>query len=36
MSRSRNVADTQDNNGGAVPPFAAGKNKIINGDFNIN
>ncbi len=36
MSRSRNVADTQDNNGGAVPPFAAGKNKIINGDFSIN
>jgi len=36
MSRSRNVADTQDNNGGAVPPFAAGKNKIINGDFKIN
>ncbi len=26
----------EDNNGGAVPPFAAGKNKIINGDFSIN
>jgi hypothetical protein len=36
MTRSRDTADTQDNLGGAVPPFAAGKNKIINGDFNIN
>jgi hypothetical protein len=36
MTRARDVADTQDNLGGAVPPFAAGKNKIINGDFNIN
>ena len=36
MTRARDTADTQDNLGGAVPPFAAGKNKIINGDFNIN
>jgi len=36
MTRSRDVADVQDNLGGAVPPFAAGKNKIINGDFRIN
>jgi hypothetical protein len=36
MTRARDVADTQDNLGGAVPPFAAGKNKIINGDFFVN
>lgn len=36
MTRARDTADTQDNVGGSVPPFAAGKNKIINGDFNIN
>lgn len=35
MTRARDLADTQDNLGGAVPPFAAGKNKIINGDFGI-
>jgi hypothetical protein len=35
MTRSRDVADTQANLGGAVAPFVAGKNKIINGDFNI-
>jgi hypothetical protein len=35
MTRSRDVADTQDNQGGAVAPFVAGKNKIINGDFGI-
>jgi hypothetical protein len=35
MTRSRDVADTQDNLGGAVTPFVAGKNKIINGDFGI-
>jgi hypothetical protein len=35
MTRARDVADTQDNLGGAVPPFAAGKNKVINGDFGI-
>jgi hypothetical protein len=35
MTRARDVADTQDNLGGAVPPFVAGKNKIINGNFAI-
>jgi hypothetical protein len=35
MTRARDVADTQDNLGGAVPPFVAGKNKIINGDFGV-
>ena len=35
MTRARDTADTQDNIGGAVPPFTAGKNKIINGDFGI-
>ena len=34
MTRARDVADTQDNTGGAVAPFVAGKNKIINGDFS--
>ena len=36
MTRARDTADTQDNSGGAVAPFVAGKNKIINGDFGIN
>ena len=35
MTRSRDVADTQDNLGGAVAPYVAGKNKIINGDFGV-
>lgn len=35
MSRARDVADVQDNLGGAIPPFVAGKNKIINGDFGV-
>jgi hypothetical protein len=35
MSRARDVADVQDNLGGAIPPFTAGKNKIINGDFGV-
>jgi hypothetical protein len=35
MTRARDTADTQDNLGGAVPPFAAGKNKIINGDLDV-
>jgi hypothetical protein len=35
VTRARDVADTQDNLGGAVPPFVAGKNKVINGDFGI-
>ena len=36
MTRSRDIADQQDNLGGAVAPFVAGKNKIINGDFFVN
>lgn len=35
MTRARDVADTQENLGGGVPPFAAGKNKVLNGDFGI-
>jgi hypothetical protein len=35
MTRAYNTATTQQNSGGAVTPFAAGKNKIINGDFSI-
>jgi hypothetical protein len=35
MTRARDVADTQENNGGGVPPFVAGKNAIINGDFGV-
>jgi hypothetical protein len=35
MTRARDVADTQDNLGGAVPPFVSGKNKVINGDFGV-
>jgi hypothetical protein len=36
MTRAYNTATTQQNSGGAVTPFAAGKNKIINGDFFVN
>jgi hypothetical protein len=36
MTRARDVADTQDNLGGAVPPFTAGKNVLINSDFKIS
>lgn len=36
MTRSRDTANTQDNVGGSVPPFTAGKNAIINGDFYVN
>jgi hypothetical protein len=36
MTRARDVADTQENLGGGVPPFVAGKNKVINGDFFVN
>jgi hypothetical protein len=35
MTRARDVADTQDNLGGAVPPVVAGKNAVINGGFDI-
>ena len=35
MTRARDTANTQENIGGPVAPFAAGKNKIINGDFGV-
>lgn len=35
MTRSRDVADTQDNLGGAVAPFVAGKNFVFNGSYDI-
>jgi hypothetical protein len=35
MTRARDVADTQDNLGGAVAPFVAGKNGVINGGMDI-
>jgi hypothetical protein len=36
MSRAQLTSTTQQDSGGAVAPFLAGKNKIINGDFSIN
>lgn len=36
MTRAQTTSTTQQNTGGAVVPFAAGKNKFINGDFSIN
>jgi hypothetical protein len=35
VTRARDIADQQDNLGGAVPPFAAGKNFVINGGMDI-
>jgi hypothetical protein len=35
VTRARDTADTQDNIGGAVAPFVAGKNAIINGGMDI-
>ena len=35
MTRAYNTATTQQNSGGVLNPFAAGKNKIINGDMNV-
>lgn len=35
MTRSRDVADTQDNLGGAVAPYVGAKNAVINGGFDI-
>ena len=35
MTRAYNTATTQQNTGGAIPAFIAGKNKVINGDFGI-
>jgi hypothetical protein len=35
MTRARDIADIQDNLGGAVAPYTAGKNAVINGGFDI-
>jgi len=35
MSRAQQTSTVEQNTGGAVAPFVAGKNKIINGDFGI-
>ena len=35
MSRAQLTSTVEQNTGGAVSPYVAGKNKIINGDFNI-
>jgi hypothetical protein len=35
MSRAQLTSTVEQNTGGAVAPFVAGKNKIINGDFGI-
>ncbi len=35
MTRARDIADQQDNLGGAVAPFVAGKNACINGGFDF-
>ena len=34
MTRARDIADQQDNLGGAVAPYAGGKNFLINGNFD--
>ena len=36
MTRAQTTATTQQNTGGTLPGFVAGKNKIINGDFFVN
>ena len=35
MTRARDTADTQDNLGGAVAPYVAGKNGVISGGFDV-
>ena len=35
MSRSQLTSTVEQNTGGAVSPYVAGKNKIINGDFGV-
>jgi len=35
MSRAQLTSTVEQNTGGAVAPFLAGKNKIINGDFSV-
>ena len=36
MSRAQLTSTVEQNSAGAASPFLAGKNKFINGDFNIN
>lgn len=36
MTRARDLSNDEANSGGATPPFTAGKNAIINGDFYVN
>ena len=36
MSRAQQTSAVEQNGGGVIAPFLAGKNKIINGDFRIN
>lgn len=36
MTRARDLSNDEANGGGATPPFVAGKNKIINGDFGVS
>jgi hypothetical protein len=35
MTRARDLSNDEANNGGATPPFVAGKNVVINGNFDI-
>ena len=35
MTRARDLSNDEANNGGATPPFVAGKNRLINGDFSV-
>ena len=35
MSRAQLTSTVEQNTGGAVSPYVAGKNKLINGDFGI-
>ena len=35
MTRAQLTSTVEQNSGGAVAPYVAGKNKIINGDFGI-
>jgi hypothetical protein len=35
MTRARDLSNDEANNGGATPPFVAGKNQCINGAFNV-
>jgi hypothetical protein len=35
MTRARDLSNDEANNGGATPPFVAGKNFLINGGFDV-